>query len=69
MAIGDIRPQEDEVTGVVVSQAADEQVSAYVPDIEGEQTPAVAEQSGSAAPSNRSSKSYSNSRIEPTTLI
>jgi hypothetical protein len=40
MAIGDIRPREDEVTDVVVSQAADEQAFADVPDSEGEQTPA-----------------------------
>jgi hypothetical protein len=50
LAIGDTMPQEDEVTGMVVSQAADEQVSADVPDIEGEQTPAATQQSGSAAP-------------------
>jgi hypothetical protein len=31
LAIGDIRPQEDEVTDVVVPQAVDEQVSADVP--------------------------------------
>jgi hypothetical protein len=40
MAIGDIRPREDEVTDVVVSQAADEQASADVHNSEGEQTPA-----------------------------
>jgi hypothetical protein len=39
MAIGDIRPREDEVTDVVVSQGADEQASADVPNSEGEQTP------------------------------
>jgi len=38
LAIGDIRPQEDEVSDVVVSQAASEQVSADVPDIEGSKT-------------------------------
>jgi hypothetical protein len=40
MAIGDITPKEDEVTDVMVSQAADEQASTNVPDSEGEQTPA-----------------------------
>jgi hypothetical protein len=39
LAIDDIRPQEDEVTDVVIPQAADGQVSADVPDIEGEQSP------------------------------
>jgi len=41
LAIGNIRPQEDEVTDMVDSQAAGEQISANVPDIEGEQTPAT----------------------------
>ena len=41
LAIGDIRPQEDKVTEVEVPQAADEQSSADVPDVEGEQTPAT----------------------------
>ena len=41
LAIGDIRLQEDEVTKVVVPQAADEQSSADVPDAEGEPTPAA----------------------------
>ena len=36
LAIGDIRPQEDEVTEVEVPQATDEQSSADVPDAEGE---------------------------------
>ena len=36
LAIGDIRPQEDEVTEVEVPQATDEQSSANVPDAEGE---------------------------------
>jgi hypothetical protein len=40
MAIGDIRSREDEVTDVVVSQAANEQASADVPNSEGEQAPA-----------------------------
>ena len=38
LAIGDIRPQEDKVTEVEVPQAADEQSSTDVPDVEGEQT-------------------------------
>ena len=41
LAIGDIRPQEDEVTEVEVPQAADEQSSIDVPDAEGEPTPAA----------------------------
>ena len=49
LAIGDIRPQEVEVTKVVVPQATDEQSSADVPDAEGEPTPAANQQSGSAA--------------------
>ena len=49
MAIGNIRPQEDEVTEVEVPQAADEQSSTHVPDAEGELTPAANQQSGSAA--------------------
>jgi len=39
LVIGDIRPQEDEVTEVEVPQAADEQSSTDVPDAEREQTP------------------------------
>ena len=39
LVIGDIRPQEDEVTEVVVPQAANEQSSIDVPNAEGEQTP------------------------------
>ena len=49
LAIGDIRPQEDNITEVEVPQAADEQSSADVPDAEGEQTPTANQQSGSAA--------------------
>ena len=41
LTIGDIRPQEDEVTKVVVPQAADEQSSTDVLDAEGEPTPTV----------------------------
>jgi hypothetical protein len=41
LAISEIRPQEDEVTDVVVPQAADEQASVDVPNAEGEQSPAV----------------------------
>jgi hypothetical protein len=54
-AIGDIRPQKDEVTELVVSQATDEQVPTDVPKSEGEQTPAVAPQSSSATPRSGSS--------------
>ena len=39
--IGDIRPQEDEVTEVVVPQVAAAPISADVPNAEGEQTPAA----------------------------
>ena len=39
LAIGDIRPQEDEVTEVEVPQVVDEQNSTDVPDAEGELTP------------------------------
>ena len=49
LAIGDIRPQEDEVTEVEVPQAADEQSSANVPDAKGEPTPAANQQSSNAA--------------------
>jgi hypothetical protein len=41
LAIGDIRPQEDKATDLVVPLAADEEVSINVPDAEGEQTPAA----------------------------
>ena len=41
LAIGDIRPQEDEVTEVEVPQATDEQSFADVPNAEGEPTPAT----------------------------
>jgi hypothetical protein len=40
-AIGDIRPQEDEVTDLMVPQATEEQVSTDILDGEGEQTPAT----------------------------
>ena len=49
LAIGDIRPQEDEVTKVEVPQAADEQSFADVPDAKGKLTPATNQQSSSAA--------------------
>ena len=49
LAISDIRPQKDEVTKVVVPQAADEQSSTDVPNAEGEPTPTANQQSGSAA--------------------
>ena len=38
LAIGDIRPQEDEVTEVVVPQVTTESISTDVPDAKGEQT-------------------------------
>ena len=47
--IGDIRPQEDEVTEVVVPQVVAALISADVPDAKGEQTPAANQQSSSAA--------------------
>jgi hypothetical protein len=39
LAIGNIRPQEDEATNLVGPLATDEEVSTDVPDVEGEQTP------------------------------
>ena len=48
LAIGDIRPQEDEVIEVEVPQATDEQSFTDVPDAEGEPTPAANQQSSSA---------------------
>jgi len=68
LAIGDIRPQEDEVTGVVVSQAAGEQVSADVPDIEGEQTPAAAQQSSCATPKSGNAAPPSTTAASPTQI-
>jgi hypothetical protein len=50
LAISDIKPQEDEVTDVVVSQATDEQVFADIPDDKKEQSPAVNQQSGNVIP-------------------
>jgi hypothetical protein len=41
LAIGDIRPQEDEATDLVSPLAADEEIFADVPNAEGEQTPAA----------------------------
>jgi hypothetical protein len=41
LAIGDIRPQEDEATDLVGPLVADEEVSVDVPDAEVEQTPAA----------------------------
>ena len=68
LAIGDIRPQEDEVTDVVVSQAAGEQVSAGVPDIEREQTPAVAQQSSCATPKSGNAAPPSTTAASPTQI-
>jgi hypothetical protein len=41
LAIGDIRPQEDEATDLVVPLAAEEEVSTDIPDAKGEQTPTI----------------------------
>jgi hypothetical protein len=41
LAIGDIRPQEDEATDLVSPLATDEEVFTDVPNAEGEQTPAA----------------------------
>ena len=49
LAIGDIRPQEDEVTEVEVPQVVAAPIFANVPDAEGEPTPAANQQRGSAA--------------------
>ena len=48
MAIGDIRPQEDEATEVEVLQVAAAPISADVPDATLQQTPAVTLERGSA---------------------
>ncbi|XP_066365330.1 uncharacterized protein [Miscanthus floridulus] len=50
LAIGDIRPQEDEVTKVQVPQVAAAPISADKPDAEQQQTPVVTPAHGSAAP-------------------
>ena len=49
MAISDIRPQEDEVTEVVVPQVATAPISANVPDATLQQTPAATPARGSTA--------------------
>ena len=49
LAIGDIRPQEDEVTEVVVPQVAVAPIVADVPDATLQQTPAATLERGSAA--------------------
>ena len=48
LAIGDIRPQEDEVTEVVVPHVADAPISADVPDATLQQTPVATPEHGSA---------------------
>ena len=48
MAIGDIKPQEDEVTEVVVPQVAAPPISADVPDATLQQTPTATLERGSA---------------------
>jgi hypothetical protein len=50
LAIGDIRPQEDEATDLVGPLVADEEVSTDVPNTKEEQTPTAVQQGGSAAP-------------------
>jgi hypothetical protein len=50
LAIGDIRPQEDEATKVEVPQVAAAPISADVPDVELQQTPAATPACGSATP-------------------
>ena len=49
LAIGDIRPQEDEATEVEVLQVAAAPISADVPDATLQQTPAATLEHGSAA--------------------
>ena len=49
LAIGDIRPQEDEVTEVEVPQVAVAPISADVPDAKQQQTPAATPAHDSAA--------------------
>ena len=49
LAIGDIRPQEEEVTKVEVSQVAVAPISADVPNATLQQTPAATPARGSAA--------------------
>jgi hypothetical protein len=49
LALGDIRPQEDEANNEVDTPVAVEQESADVPDAEGERTPAAIQQGDSAA--------------------
>jgi hypothetical protein len=58
LAIGDIRPQEDEAIDLVGPLTAAEEVSADVPDAEGEQTPAAVQQGGSAAPPPEAAASW-----------
>ena len=50
LAIGDIRPQEDEVTEVVVPQVAAAPISADIPDATLQQTHVATLECGSAAP-------------------
>ena len=57
LAIGDIRPQQDEVTKVVVPQATDEQTSADIPDARGSQP--LLQISRAAVPHIREAMPYS----------
>ena len=54
LAIGDIRPQEDEVTEVKIPQVAAAQISTDVPDAKQQQTPVVTSACGSDAPESGS---------------
>ena len=50
LAVGDIRPQEDEVTEVEVPQVAAAPIFAYVPDATLQQASAATPEHGSVAP-------------------
>jgi hypothetical protein len=68
LAISDIRPQEDEATDLVVPLAADEEVFVDIPNAEGEQTPAVVQQGGNAAPRSGSAASPLGAAASPTLI-
>jgi hypothetical protein len=57
LAIGDIRPQEDEATEVEVPQVADAPIFADVPNAEQQQTPATTPTCGSVVPKSDSATS------------
>jgi hypothetical protein len=54
LAIGDIRPQEDETTKVEVPQVVVAPISTNVPDAEQQQTPVATPAHGSATPKSSS---------------